>query len=486
MPKPDLEALSAAVADGDRRPVYLISGDLIVAEPRAEKLARALADEAGCEIETWRRPGNLGEVLQNLRTYSLFGDAKVALVVDSAIFADRQSAAELIDQAAEALPVTGELDSSGRAGASRLLQALRVFGLDVAGDPGEVIGSLPKWALEGGAARRKKRSGRRRTAKQIEALREDLIQLLAAARAAGLEGYAEGDLAELGAILDKGLPEGHALVLVEHAVAKDHPVVRSLVGQDAFLEVGKVSAGRRGDWQGLGALTEQLAAETSVPIAGDAAAELASRTLRKTGGWGDQGVDAESTLRFAGEYRKLASQAAGGRITRGMVVESVDDRGDEDVWKILDAVGNGRGAEALGRYQRLLASAADVMSERLKFFGLLATFCRHVTAVAGMARLRQVPPGVRNFRQFENRWAPVLQGALESGKNPLAPPLKPFRLHKAYLAASAMDRDLPARLPWLVLETEMRVKGESSRADVAVAQLMARLAAAVDSGPGGR
>ena len=43
-----------------------------------------------------------------LRTFSLFSTAKALLVVDSAVFADRGAAAELIDDAAEVLPVTVE------------------------------------------------------------------------------------------------------------------------------------------------------------------------------------------------------------------------------------------------------------------------------------------------------------------------------------------------------------------------------------------
>ncbi len=480
--KPSLDALLKAIAGGDASPVYLVSGDLVVAQPRAEKLARALAERAGCEVESRRRPAGLGEILQNLRTFSLFDAAKVVLVVDSAVFADRSAAAELIDQAEAALPVT-ELNVAGREGASRLLQALRVFGIDTNADSAEAIGSLPKWALEGGAARRKKH--RKRTPKQITALRDGLAKLLEAARDAGLEGHAEGDLAELGKIVAGGLPEGYALVLAEHAVAADHPVVKTLAGQGAVLDAGKVAAGRGGDWQGLRALTDQLAAETSVSIAVDAAGELARRTLRQTGGWGKRDVDAESIARFAGEYRKLASLAGGGRpgggqthqITRKQVTESVGDRGEEDVWKILDAVGNGRGGEALARYRRLLAAADDTISARLSFFGLLAGFCRHLTAVAGVAKLRGIPSGVRNYNQFKSRWLPRLQADLDEGKNPLAG-LHPFRLHRAYLAASQMDRDLLARLPALVFETETRIKGESSEPDVAIAQLMARLAAA--------
>lgn len=476
MAKQSLDRLLEAVAGGEISPLYVVSGDLVVAEPQAERIARALAERSGCALEPRRRPAGLGDILQNLRTFSLFDAAKVVLVVDSAIFADRKAAAELIDQAEQALPVDGELDTAGREGASRLLQALRVFGIDAAADPADAVDSLPRWALEGGTARRKK--SRKRTAKQIATLRDGLAKLLAAARAAGLEGHAEGDLAGLGEIVAKGLPEGHALVLAEHAVDAEHPVIEALVSRGAFLDLGKVSAGRDGAWQGLRALTEQLAAETSVPIAGDAAAELARRTLRQTGGWGKRGVDAESTARFAGEYRKLASLARGGRITRRQVSESVEDRGEEDVWQILDAVGNGRGGEAVARYQRLLAAADDAISARLSFFGLLAGFCRQLTAVAGIARLRNIPSGIRNYNQFKSRWVPRLQAELDEGKNPLAG-LHPFRLHRAYLAASRMDRDLLARLPALVFETETRIKGESSEPDVAITQLMARLTAAV-------
>ncbi len=476
MAKPTLEKLLKAIAGGEISPVYVISGDLVVAEPRAEKLANALAEKSGCKVESWRRPAGLGEILQNLKTFSLFDAAKVVLVVDSAIFADRKAAAELIDWAEKALPVDGELDVGGREGASRLLQALRVFGIDADADPNEAIGSLPKWALEGGTTRRKK--SRKRTAKQIATLRGGLVELLEAAHAAGLKGHAEGDLAELGDIVANGLPEGHALVLAEHTVATDHPVIEALSERGVFLALGRVSTGRDGSWQGLRVLTDQLARETSVGINPDAAAELARRTLRQTGGWGKRDVDAESTARFAGEYRKLADLARGERITRQQVEGSVEDRGEEDVWKILDALGNGRGGEAIARYQRLLGAADDVISARLSFFGLLANFCRQLTAVAGIAKLRSIPSGVRNYNQFKKLWVSRLQAELDEGKNPLAG-LHPFRLHRAYMAASRMDRGLLARLPALVFETETQIKGESSEPDVAVTQLMARMTSSV-------
>ncbi len=470
------------VAAGEVRPVYLVSGDAVLAEPPAQRLAAALAERAGCEVEIHRRPAELGSLLQDLRTFSLFASGKVTLVVDSALFADEKAAAELVDQAEEALPVddpTAELPPGKRAGASRLLQALQVFGLDgLAGDPAAVVGSLPKWALQGGRAYRKNRP-RGRPAKRVATLKEGLADLLTAARASGLQGFAEGDLAELGTVVRKGLPDGHSLVLVEHAVAASHPVVKTLRDQGAAVDLGRVTA-VRGEWQGVEALAAELARETSATIDRDALTELARRTLHQAGDWGrERPADAESTGRFAAEYRKLASLAAGGRITRRRVEEAVEDRGEQDVWQILDALGNGRGGEALNRFRRLLAASDDAYGERLKFFGLLAGFCRQLVAVAGMAKIQGVPPGVRSYPQFKSRWAPALQAELpEGGKNPIAG-IHPFRLHRAYLAASSFDRAELPRLPWWVLETEMQVKGESSEPDAAIAELMARIAAAI-------
>jgi DNA polymerase-3 subunit delta len=482
-----VEKILKDVAAGKVRPVYLGSGDAVLAEPPAQRLAAALAERVGCEVEVHRRPADLGALLQDLRTYSLFSSGKVILAVDSALFADEKAAAELVDQAEEALPVddpAAELSRRQRAGASRLLQALQVFGLDTRSKSptAAVVDSLPKWAFQGGRAYRKGRP-RGRTAKQVEALKEGLADLLEAARKNELQGYAEGDLAELGTIVQQGLPDGHALVLVEHAVAASHPVVKTLRDQGAAFDAGRVTA-VRGEWQGVESLAAELARETSATLAPDALAELARRTLRQSGDWSRKQVDAESTARFAAEYRKLAALAGGGQITRRQVEEAVEDRGEEDVWQILDALGNGRGGEALGRLRRLLAAADDAYGERLKFFGLLATFCRQLVAVAGMAKIQGVPPGVRNYQQFKNRWAPALQAELpEGGKNPIAG-LHPFRLHRAYLAASSFDRAEIPHLPWWVLEAEMQLKGESSEPDAALAQLMARIAAAVGKSGG--
>lgn len=475
---------------GSAEPIYLIHGDLVLAEPAGERLAGALAEVAGCRVETHRRPSRLTEILDDLRTFSLFDPAKVLLAVDTAVLADRRSAADLIDAAAEVLPV-GVAGGSGTAGepaprereaASRLLQTLRLFDLDPeAGTPESLLEELPAWVLQGGEAFRRRRNGRGRGNRQVEDLRKDLGALLELARGAGLTGRGGSDLAELAVVLSEGLPEGHSLVLVERSAAEDHPLVGSLQSRGLVVAVGTV-AEERGGWQGLELLAEELERQTGVAMTRDALAELARRTLRqdreyRAGKGRGAGVDADSTARLAGEYRKLAHLAAGAgreRIDRSLVEAGVEDRGQEDVFKLLDAVGAGRGDEALARLDRLLGSADDPLAARLTFFTLFANFCRQLAATSGLMRLLRIPPEVR-YPAFKSRWAPRLQAELDGVRSPLAG-VHPYALHRVYVAASKIDPRRAAELPAWVLETELRIKGDSGEPDAALAHLVTRVA----------
>lgn len=495
MSRDPVAGLAATLLGGAAGQVALVHGDLVLAEPAAARLADALAERHGAHVESHRRPASVGALLQDLRTFSLFGAGKVVVAVDTAVFADRAAAADLIDDAEEALPLPGgderPLAARERLAAARLLQALALFdidpGVDPARPPDQVIDQLPQWALEGGRAARRGRGGRARGKRQIEDLRGGLAALLAAARREGMEANAGGELPDLAAAMSAGLPPGHALVFAERAVAADHPLVRRLAERGVVLAVGEVEADR-GGWHGVSLLAEELAAQTGVAISDQALTELGRRTLRKAErgaggrpGDGGQGpVDAASTSRLAAEYRKLANLARGAgaaRIELALVEEAVDDRGEEDVWKLLDAIGAGQAGEALDRFHRLLAAAEDPLVERLSFFALLATFCRRLAAVRGMMRLARVPAGETNYGRFAARLAPALQADLPAGRNPLAG-VKAYPLHKAYLAAGRLPEAVAARLPWDVLETELQLKGESAEADAAIARLIVHLATA--------
>jgi hypothetical protein len=492
-----------ALAQGDPLQVLLVHGDLVLAEPAALEIAETLAARHGARVESHRRPPSLAPLLQDLRTFSLFGSAKVLLAVDTAALADRSAAADLVDDAEEALPLGAAAAAGGsgpalsareRQAASRLMQVLRLFDVEAGrGSAEQALAQLPAWVLEGGKAVRRGRGGRGRGKRQVEELRAGLAALLEAALREEVSGHAPGDLADLTAAITGGLPAGHALVLAERDVAMDHPLVRLLAERGAVKAVGEVEA-ERGGWQGVELLAAELERQTGVGISRQALDELARRTLRKPGdrpaaGRGAEArhtVTADSTARLAGEYRKLAhlAKAGGGRIELRMVEESVEDRGEEDVWKLLDAIGGGQGGEAMDRLQRLLAGADDPAGARLAFFALLATFCRRLTAVRGMLRFAGVPAGESNYNRFTSRLAPALQREVAGGKNPLAG-VSPWPLYRAYLAASRLPEAVAARLPWDVLETELQLKGESGEADAALARLVLHIATAIKSAPAG-
>ncbi len=472
-----IELLLKGLEEAPPRPVYLIHGDLVLAEPAARKLAEGIGKLAGSPVEERRRPTGLSPILEDLQTYSLFTPAKVTLVIDSTICADRAAAAALIDEVREVLPVGESQSLTGRErrAASRLLQTVRLFDVDpLAGTPEQALGGLPDWALAGGG---KKSGGRSRklTKKQVSTLRGELGELLRRAREEELAGWSESDLARLGEVVQGGLPKNHCLILAERSAPKDHPLVVTLAERGAVVAVGGVASEKRGGWRGLDLLARQMEEETGASITRDALHELARRTLRQKGGWGDASVDGTSTARLAGEYRKLANLANAGRIDRALIESTVLDRGEEDVWKILDAIGAGKAPEALSRLRRYLASGGDAIALRLSFFSLLASFCRHLTAVRAMMRLARIPPGERSYPRFKERHAPGLLAAPPAGgKNPLAG-MHPFRLHKAYLAASRLPEAELNRLPWRVLETELLLKGEGSDADGALQGLILRL-----------
>ena len=94
-----------------------------------------------------------------------------------------------------------------------------------------------------------------------------------------------------------------------------------------------------------------------------------------------------------------------------------------------------------------------------------------------------MPAGERNYRRFQDRLADSLRAPLPGGsESPLAK-LHPYRLHRVYLAASRLADAPLDRLSWLALETEVRLKGESGDAEVALTELVAALATGM-LGPG--
>ncbi len=454
--------------------MYLVHGSRALAEPAGLRLAEALGKALGCEPHVVRRPDEIADVAADLRTFSLFADGKVVAVVESGVFADRATAATLFEEVRQQLPWSGgadDLNGKARDAATRLLQVLRLFDLDPAALGVErAVAGLPEALLVGKGTRGAKgKAG-------VEELRSSLLPLLQAAVTAGLRGLGDSAASLVADLVRDGLPDRHALVLIESAVAGEHPVLEALTRREAVVFAGEITAGK-GGFDGLSALAGELQRETGVEIDRTALSALARRTLRFAEGFGDgREVDADSMARFAGEYRKLAALSGGAKIQSSLVETSIEDRGQEDAFQILDAIGDGKAAEALTKLERYLGSAEDPLAARLMFFGSLAGFCRRIVAVRGLAAALRVPSGERNYGRFSTQWAPKLQGEVPGlAKNPLAG-MKAFPIFKAYQAAGRIPAATLDTLPARVLETERRLKGDSGDPDAALAALVLALA----------
>jgi DNA polymerase III delta subunit len=477
----DAETLLARARAGELPAVLLVRGDRALAAPLAGRLAAALGAEWETEPRREISPDKPANLIADLQTLALFEPGKLVVVEESGWLADREVAGVLMKQVLAALPFAGGVESltgPARAAAVRLLQVLRLHDIDPTTLPPErALATLPETLFASG-----KKSAESMPAPEA---RRGLLPLLVAAVEAGLRGEGEQGASLVADLVRDGLPERHLLLLVESAVAARHPVVAALALREGVVDAGRLEVAKGGDRNGpkvagLERLVAELERETGARITTDAAQELARRTLREEDvrQGGEKGaIDADSSARFGAELRKLAALAAGKRIDLALVATNVEDRGEEDVWKILDVLGEGQLAGALERIRRRLAAADDADGERLALFGLLAKHARHLTALAGALAATGTPANVSSYPAFRDRIAPRLQGELPGVTlNPLAKQ-NPFPLHRAYQAASRFALPALARLPALVLETERRLKGDGDEPDAALAALAAALAA---------
>ena len=76
MAKTTLDSILKRIEKGEIEPVYLVSGDLVAAEPQALRLAEAVAKRAGCSVESHKRPDRLSHLFADLRTLGLFRPPK--------------------------------------------------------------------------------------------------------------------------------------------------------------------------------------------------------------------------------------------------------------------------------------------------------------------------------------------------------------------------------------------------------------------------
>ena len=275
-PAPSLDDVLAAIRGGTPSPVYLLDGDAFLTLRAARTIADALVPEAQRSLNLVEVDGAAGpgEVASELATGGLFGGSKVVLVVEPAFL---QSKEDLAGAFAKASDMWRE--GRQREAARRLVALAARLGWSTADLAGDSPPTPAEWEekLQGDDGLRP----------------EDGAFLSEAGRYAGEKNLqaARDDTSALEALLEKGLPPGHVLVLAAGKVDGRLPLVKRLAAAGCRIPVAIQS---EGTW------------DAQRPVIGPLLAE----TLSGTGKSVDAGAEARLAALLGADARALAAEVA--------------------------------------------------------------------------------------------------------------------------------------------------------------------------------
>jgi DNA polymerase-3 subunit delta len=402
-----LETCLAEARAGTPRPVYLLDGDAFLSLRAARALAAELVPEAQralnlVELDAAASPA---EVAAELATGGLFGGGKVVLVQEPAFLASKEDAAEAFAAAARAWG-----DGKQRDGARRLLALAGKAGL---GAKALAPGPDGRVSAEARAALRAE------LGVSLDAAAEAFVD--AAARYAQereLKVARGDDSGALDALLKRGLPPGHVLVIAAGKVDGRLPVVKKLAaaGRRVSVQVEK-----EGQWDAqrlvLGPVLEALLAGTGKRVDRAGEARLAELV----------GEDART---LASELQKLAAYVGDRKVIGAADVDAAVTRVAVDPFFALGNAVEARDLPgALGVLDRALADGATPF---MLLGGLAGTVRR---LVAERERARRVA-GERRIGSFTEWQATVLPAIPEDELGTK----KPYGFWMKYQAAARFSR----------------------------------------------
>jgi DNA polymerase-3 subunit delta len=410
-----LETCLAEARAGKPASVYLLDGDPFLAHRGARELAAALVPEAQralnvVELDAAASPA---EVAAEVATGGLFGGTKVVLVQEPAFLTSKE---ELAGAFARARAMWTE--NRQREAARRLLALAAKAGWS-AKDLDRGGGAEPDWAALG-----KDLGIGSDPAVSPTRLEDDpgAQEFVAAAARFAVERelkVAKDDSAALDAALERGLPQGHVLVVAAGKVDGRLPLVKKLAvaGRRVTLGVEK-----EGTWDAqrlvLGPLLESLLAGSGKRVDRGAEARLAELV----------GDDART---LAQEVAKLAAWVGDRKVIGAADVDAVVTRVASDPFFALGNAVEARDLEgALAVLDRSLADGASPFM----VLGSLAATVRRLVVERERARRAAGDRRLRDFREWEAAVLPAIPQEELGGK-------KPYGFWMKYQAAARFERD---------------------------------------------
>jgi DNA polymerase III subunit delta len=399
----DLEGALAEVRGGRPAPVYLLDGEPFLALRGARAIVEALVPEPQralnlVELDAATSPA---EVAAELSTGGLFGGSKAVLLQDPAFLQAKEDLAGAFERASD---MWGQ--GRQREAARRLVALAARFGWSTADLSREGGPSAREWAAKLGV-------GELRPA--------DAAYLAEGGRCAAEKGMvaAKDDTSALEALLERGLPPGHVLVVAAGKVDGRLPLVKRLAGAGHRIPCAVETEGTWDDQHPvLGKLIAEMLEGTGKAVDRAAEARLA----------GLLGGDARA---LAGELRKLAAYVGDRKEIRAADVEAVVVRMASDPFFALGNAVESRDLEAaLGVFRRTLA---DGGSPHMVVASLAGTV-RRLLVERERARVAAGDARLAGFGDWSARVLPTVT-AEELGNR------KPYGLWMKYQASLRFARE---------------------------------------------
>ena len=368
-----LAPLLAEVKAGKVRPVYLCWGEEYLVRRDAEALAQALVPDAAAGLNyTVLDAASPREIAAELLTLPLFPGRKLAMVRDPEFLAPKKGRVDALGKVREAWKAGRRKES-----ARRLLALVARAGWGVGEvDPG-VPGAPPPeaWREELGIT-------------LADADLDWLREMAAFIREEGVTAP-ESDVSPLLGALERGLPEGHALVIAATDVDSRHPLLKLAQKQGAVVE--RKVGGRLRDLDLSGAARRFL--EGSGKRLGPGAEEALRDRL---GG---------QMRLLQSELEKLVAYVQGPVIRREDVEQVVARVREEEFLELSDALQK-RDLPAALRY---VDEALDHGAAPLMILGAIASVVR--TLIESQERMVQLGRGQppRSFDEFKSRIFPGVE-----------------------------------------------------------------------------
>jgi DNA polymerase-3 subunit delta len=356
--------------------VYLLDGDAFLSGRAGREIAEALVPEGQrslnlVELDAAASPA---EVAAELSTVGLFGGGKVVLLSEPAFLSSKEDQDDAFRRAVDRWKAGGQ-----REAARRLLALAAKAGWsaqDLAGDDAPGPGD---WRKE----------------LSVEWQEGDEEVVAAAGRYAVERDMKAGkdDASALDALLARGLPSGHVLVVAAGKVDGRLPLTKKLAAAGRRVAVQIEKEGRWDDERPvLGPVMEALLAGTGKRVDRGAEARLAALV----------GADART---LASELRKLASFVGDRQVIRAEDVDQLVVRTQEDPFFALGNAVEARDlARSLAVLDRTLADGGSIHM----VISLLASTVRRMIEEGERARRVAGPRRIGSPQEWERTVFPTI------------------------------------------------------------------------------